>query len=86
MLHPEQQYLDLCRDILENGADKELFFNDVVLKEYAAKGQTPPFIRSVFGRQMRFDLSQGFPLVTTKKLHLKSIVHELIWFLAGSTS
>ena len=63
-LHPEQQYLDLCRDILENGADKELFFNDVVLAEYAEKGEKPPFIRSVFGRQMRFDLSDGFPLLT----------------------
>ena len=57
--HPEYQYLDLCRDILENGADKELFFNDVVLDEYKAKGEKPPFIRSVFGRQMRFDLSDG---------------------------
>ena len=45
--HPEYQYLDLCRDILDNGADKELFFNDVVLEEYKKRGETPPFIRSV---------------------------------------
>lgn len=84
--HPEQQYLDLCRDILENGADKELFFNDVVLKEYEAKGEKPPFIRSVFGRQMRFDLSEGFPLLTTKKTFWRGIVTELIWFLSGSSN
>jgi thymidylate synthase len=84
--HPEHQYLDLCRDILENGADKELFFNDVVLKEYAAKGEQPPHIRSVFGRQMRFDLSQGFPLLTTKKTFWRGIVTELLWFLSGSSN
>lgn len=86
MPHPEQQYLDLCRDILENGADKELFFNDVVLKEYAAKGEEPPFIRSVFGRQMRFDISQDFPLLTTKKTFWRGIVTELLWFLSGSSN
>ena len=85
--HPEQQYLDLCRDILENGADKELFLNDVVLKEYAEKGEKPPFIRSVFGRQMRFDLSGGeFPLLTTKKTFWRGIVTELLWFLSGSSN
>lgn len=84
--HPEYQYLDLCRDILENGADKELFFNDVVLEEYKAKGEKPPFIRSVFGRQMRFDLSDGFPLLTTKKTFWRGIVTELLWFLSGSSN
>jgi thymidylate synthase len=84
--HPEYQYLDLCKDILENGADKELFFNDVVLQEYAAKGEKPPYIRSVFGRQMRFDLSQGFPLLTTKKTFWRGIVTELLWFLSGSSN
>jgi thymidylate synthase len=84
--HPEYQYLDLCRDILENGADKELFFNDVVLEEYEAKGEKPPYIRSVFGRQMRFDLSQGFPLLTTKKTFWRGIVTELLWFLSGSSN
>jgi thymidylate synthase len=84
--HPEYQYLDLCKDILENGADKELFFNDVVLAEYAAKGEKPPYIRSVFGRQMRFDLSQGFPLLTTKKTFWRGIVTELLWFLSGSSN
>lgn len=84
--HPEYQYLDLCKDILENGADKELFFNDVVLDEYKAKGETPPFIRSVFGRQMRFDLQDGFPLLTTKKTFWRGIVTELLWFLSGSSN
>ena len=86
MKHPEYQYLDLCKDILENGADKELFFNDVVLDEYKAKGEKPPFIRSVFGRQMRFDLSEGFPLLTTKKTFWRGITTELIWFLSGSSN
>ncbi len=82
--HPEYQYLDLCRDILDTGADKELFFNDVVLEEYKKKGEEPPFIRSVFGRQIRFDLSEGFPLLTTKKTFWRGIVTELLWF--GETS
>lgn len=86
MRHPEYQYLDLCRDILDNGADKELFFNDVVLREYAARGEQPPFIRSVFGRQMRFNLSEGFPLLTTKKTFWRGIVTELLWFLSGSSN
>ncbi len=84
--HPEYQYLDLCNDILENGADKELFFNDVVLEEYKQKGEQLPFIRSVFGRQMRFDLSEGFPLLTTKKTFWRGIVTELLWFLSGSSN
>lgn len=84
--HPEQQYLDLCHDILEHGADKELFFNEVVLEEYKKKGEKPPFIRSVFGRQMRFDLSEGFPLLTTKKTFWRGIVTELLWFLSGSSN
>ena len=84
--HPEYQYLDLCKDILENGADKELFFNDVVLEEYKKKGEKPPHIRSVFGRQMRFNLSDGFPLLTTKKTFWRGIVTELLWFLSGSSN
>lgn len=84
--HSEYQYLDLCRDILDNGADKELFFNDVVLEEYKQKGEKPPYIRSVFGRQMRFDLSKGFPLLTTKKTFWRGIVTELLWFLSGSSN
>jgi thymidylate synthase len=65
-------YLDLMRDALENGAVKS--------------DRTGTGVRSVFGRQIRFDLSQGFPLVTTKKLHVKSIVRELVWFLKGDTN
>lgn len=84
--HPEYQYLDLCQDILDNGADKELFFNDVVLEEYKKKGEEPPFIRSVFGRQIRFDLSEGFPLLTTKKTFWRGITTELLWFLSGTSN
>lgn len=84
--HPEYQYLDLCKDVLENGADKELFFNDVVLEEYKKKGEEPPFIRSVFGRQIRFDMSEGFPLLTTKRTFWRGITTELLWFLSGNSN
>ncbi len=86
MNHPEQQYLDLMKDIIENGTDKELFFTPEVLAEYKKKGEEPPFIRSVFGRQIRFDLSQGFPLLTTKKVFARGIFEELIWFLSGDSN
>lgn len=84
--HPEFQYLDLMRDIRENGSDKPLFFTPEVLEEYKKKGEEPPFIRSVFGRETRYDLSQGFPLLTTKKVFFRGIVHELIWFLKGDSN
>ena len=67
-----KQYLDLLQDILDNGQD--------------ADNRTGIYARKVFGRQMRFDLSQGFPLVTTKKVYLRAIIHELIWLLSGNTN
>lgn len=84
--HPEYQYLDLCKDILENGSKKELFFNNVILDEYKKKGEEPPYIKSVFGRQIRFDLSDGFPLLTTKKTFWRGVTTELLWFLSGSSN
>jgi thymidylate synthase len=84
--HPEQQYLDLMKDIMANGTDKQLFFTPEVLAEYKKKGEEPPYIRSVFGRQIRFDLSQGFPLLTTKKVFARGIFEELIWFLRGDSN
>jgi len=82
----EYQYLNLLKDILKNGSDKPLFFTAEVLDQYKQKRQKPPFIRSVFGREMRFDLSRGFPLLTTKKVFTRGIIIELLWFLSGSSN
>ena len=72
--HSEYQYLDLLKDIMKNGVDKPVFNNPGV------------HIRSVFGRQIRFDLKKGFPLLTTKKVFLRGIIHELLWFLMGDSN
>jgi len=67
-----QQYLSLMREVRENGVRKE--------------DRTGTGTLSLFGHQMRFDLSEGFPVITTKKLHLRSIIHELLWFLKGDSN
>ena len=69
---PINAYLSLLRDVLDNGSPRE--------------DRTGTGTRALFGRQLRFDLSRGFPLLTTKKLHLRSIVHELLWFIKGETN
>jgi len=84
--HSEYQYLDLIKDILDSGSDKKLFFTPEVLAQYKERGVEPPFIRSVFGRQIRFDLANGFPLLTTKKTFFKGITKELLWFLSGTSN
>lgn len=67
-----KQYLDLCRHVLQNGTPKG--------------DRTGTGTRSLFGYQMRFDLSEGFPLLTTKRVYLNAIIHELLWFISGDTN
>lgn len=71
--HPEYQYLDLCQDIMDNGVEK---------KDH----NTGNSLTSVFGRQIRFDLGDGFPLLTTKKVYWNGVLHELYWFLSGQSN
>ena len=71
--HPEYQYLNTLREILENGTIKHEFNTGIELK-------------SMLGQIMRFDLSQGFPLLTTKKVFWKGITHELLWFIKGESN
>ncbi len=72
--HPEYQYLDLLKEIMKNGTDKPIF---------GVEGVT---LRSLFGRQIRFDLSEGFPLLTTKKVFTRGVIEELLWFLKGDSN
>ena len=67
-----KQYLQLCQDVLDKGSRKDDRTNTGTI--------------SMFGYQMRFDLSKGFPLLTTKKVHLPAIIHELLWFISGDTN
>ena len=72
-IHPEYQYLDLLKEVLEKGYKK------------VDRG-TGDGSYSLFGRQMRFDLSEGFPLLTTKKVYWKGVIHELYWFMSGQSN
>ena len=83
-MHPEQQYLDLLQKILDEGVER-VNGTDIQDRAYVP-GKTEMDTYSVFGTQMRFDLQKGFPLLTTKKVYHRAIVHELLWLLSGSSN
>ncbi len=84
-LHPEYQYLDQLKFLLEKGYQKPLFLKDEVKQQYLSRGESIPTINSRFGEvRAAYDLSQGLPLLTTKKVFFKGVLIELLWFLQGS--
>jgi len=82
----EQQYLDLLQKIKNEGWKKPVFFTPEVLAQYESEGLEAPYIKSVFGHVMRFDMADGFPLLTTKKVFTRGIIIELLWFLKGDSN
>ena len=82
----EEQYLNLLREIITRGSEKEIFLTPEVKEQYLKEGRKIPYLKSIFGHQMSFNLSDGFPLLTTKKVFFKGVLHELLWFLSGESN
>ena len=82
----EQQYLNLLTKIMNEGYKKSVFFTPEVLAQYEVEGKEAPYIKSTFGYSMRFDMKDGFPLLTTKRVFTKGIIIELLWFLKGDSN